>query len=110
MQDGSVYVYGLGNYDGSTLTNASTLQDVIKNNYYTKNYIDTNYYTKSDINTNYYTKNYIDTNYYTKSDINTNYYTKSDIDTTIENVSLKAGQNISIYSDKTINALGYVYD
>lgn len=27
MQDGSIYVYGL-NYDGSTLTNASTLQDI----------------------------------------------------------------------------------
>ena len=31
MQDGSIYVYGLGNYDGSTLTNVSTLQEVIKN-------------------------------------------------------------------------------
>ena len=28
MQDGSIYVYGLGNYDGSTLINASTLQDI----------------------------------------------------------------------------------
>lgn len=31
MQDGSIYVYGLGNYDGSTLTNVSTLQQVIEN-------------------------------------------------------------------------------
>ena len=28
MQDGSIYVYRLGNYDGSTLANASTLQDI----------------------------------------------------------------------------------
>ena len=28
MQDGSIYVYGLGNYNGSALTNASTLQDI----------------------------------------------------------------------------------
>lgn len=28
MQDGSIYVYGLGNYDGSTLSNVSTLQDI----------------------------------------------------------------------------------
>ena len=31
MQDGSIYVYGLGNYNGSALTNTSTLQEVIKN-------------------------------------------------------------------------------
>ena len=28
MQDGSIYVYGLGNYDGSTLSDASTLQKI----------------------------------------------------------------------------------
>lgn len=31
LYDGSVYVYGLGGYDGSTLENASTLQEVINN-------------------------------------------------------------------------------
>ena len=34
MQEGSIYVYGLGNYNGSSLNGASTIQQVINNSAY----------------------------------------------------------------------------
>ena len=44
----------------------------------------------------------------TQIDLN-NYYTKNQVDNLIENVSLKAGQNISINDNNEISANGYVF-
>ena len=129
MQNGDIYMYGIGNYDGTNIDTAYTIKDTIDT---LNDRIDnisgggevnlTNYVSKAELSScgyltshqdlsGYATLSYTEGRYLTRHQSLDNYATKSYVATAIANAELSGGGNVDLsdYVTKTeLSSCGYL--